>query len=119
MRKSEVIEFRKVLETNVIELDRSARRREAILVEHTADEFDRVLRAAERDLAARSLEAGTSKLREVRAALARMQDGSYGTCLECEEPISRQRLAAIPWAPLCIRCQEAADCRCGAYALAA
>jgi len=48
-------------------------------------------------------------LRKVKAALARMEDGSYGTCMHCEEEIGSKRLHAVPWAPFCIRCQEAAD----------
>lgn len=38
-------------------------------------------------------------------ALKRIDDGSYGNCLECEERIRVSRLKAIPWAELCIRCQ--------------
>jgi DnaK suppressor protein len=38
-----------------------------------------------------------------------MADGSYGTCLHCEEEISPKRLDAVPWAAYCIRCQEIAD----------
>ena len=48
-------------------------------------------------------------LRNVRAALGRIRDGSYGTCLHCEEEIKPRRLEAVPWTPYCIRCQEAAD----------
>ena len=40
-----------------------------------------------------------------------MDEGSYGTCAECGEPIASRRLAAIPWASHCIRCQEALDRR--------
>lgn len=47
-----------------------------------------------------------SLLREIHEALARMDDDSYGLCLDCEEPISGKRLEAIPWARLCITCQE-------------
>ncbi len=50
-------------------------------------------------------------LREVRAALGRIDSGSFGICLNCEEDIGARRLAAMPWAPLCIVCQEAVDNR--------
>ncbi len=33
-------------------------------------------------------------------------DGSYGTCAECDDPIAPGRLRAIPEATLCVRCQE-------------
>jgi DnaK suppressor protein len=41
--------------------------------------------------------------------LRRIQDGSFGMCIACETAISPRRLAAVPWAPRCIQCQEMAD----------
>ncbi|MCL4401819.1 MAG: TraR/DksA family transcriptional regulator [Acidobacteria bacterium] len=53
-------------------------------------------------------------LREVQDALVRIEHGTYGTCQECEEPISPKRLDAIPWAHYCVKCQERANQRaCG------
>jgi DnaK suppressor protein len=46
-------------------------------------------------------------LREISDALLRIDHGTYGTCLECEEPISTKRLDAVPWARYCVTCQEA------------
>lgn len=37
-------------------------------------------------------------------ALKRIADGSYGICLKCGDPISEERLNAVPYAPLCKRC---------------
>ena len=45
-------------------------------------------------------------LREVQAALRRIQQSTYGVCAACEEPISAKRLAAVPWAKFCVQCQE-------------
>jgi len=45
-------------------------------------------------------------LREISAALHRIEDGTYGTCPECDEPISAKRLDALPWARFCVKCQE-------------
>ncbi|HTM49049.1 MAG TPA: TraR/DksA C4-type zinc finger protein [Bryobacteraceae bacterium] len=45
-------------------------------------------------------------LREVEEALRRVEQGSFGICQECEEPISPKRLQALPWAKFCVRCQE-------------
>jgi DnaK suppressor protein len=36
-------------------------------------------------------------------------DGTYGICKECEEPITEKRLKAVPWAKYCIKCQESSD----------
>src|SRR5215472_989756 len=45
-------------------------------------------------------------LREISDALLRIEQGTYGVCLECEEPISVKRLEAVPWARYCVPCQE-------------
>ena len=45
-------------------------------------------------------------LREISDALQRIDQGTYGVCLECEEPISVKRLDAVPWARYCVTCQE-------------
>ena len=45
-------------------------------------------------------------LREISDGLQRIEQGNYGVCLECEEPISVKRLEAVPWARYCVTCQE-------------
>jgi RNA polymerase-binding transcription factor len=45
-------------------------------------------------------------LKEIDAALDRLATGDYGVCVSCGAPLNARRLAAIPWAALCIRCQE-------------
>ena len=45
-------------------------------------------------------------LREIADALHRLDQGNYGVCLSCEEPISPKRLDAVPWARYCVACQE-------------
>ncbi len=44
-------------------------------------------------------------LKEIDAALDRLVTGDYGVCLNCGEAINPRRLAAIPWAAHCVRCQ--------------
>ena len=45
-------------------------------------------------------------LREVLAALAKIDDGSFGTCERCSEPFADKRLDALPFARHCIGCQR-------------
>jgi DnaK suppressor protein len=45
---------------------------------------------------------GAEVLGEIDAALARIDDGTYGTCVRCGKPIGEERLEARPWASLCI-----------------
>jgi DnaK suppressor protein len=47
-----------------------------------------------------------SNLRDVEHALTKMDAGTYGTCERCGQPISRERLEAIPWAVLGIDCKQ-------------
>lgn len=51
-------------------------------------------------------EATARQLREIKEALARLDDGSFGICAECDKPITPKRLEAVPWAKYCIHCQE-------------
>ena len=109
MSKNELEKYRVGLEAKKAQIDASLRNRDEIAIEKTADAIDEVQLAGERELAIRNLDRESVLLRYVRAALARIADGSFGTCLHCEEEISPKRLNAVPWAPYCIRCQEAAD----------
>jgi RNA polymerase-binding transcription factor len=61
--------------------------------------------AQQRDLALR--DHAVQQLALVEAALARLDDGTYGTCLRCGKPIAPERLEALPWAAHCIDCQSA------------
>ncbi len=109
MTKSEINKFKKILETKQAELERVVRNRDAIAIEKSADALDEVQHASERELAIRNLDRESNLLRNVRLALRRINDGSFGTCLHCEEEISPKRIAAVPWAANCIQCQELAD----------
>jgi len=109
MTKTELNKYREILETKQAELAQVLRNRDGITIEKSPDALDEVQNAAERELAIRNLDRESNLLRNVRAALARIEDGSFGTCLHCEEDISPKRLNAVPWAPYCIACQEIAD----------
>src|SRR5207237_10537598 len=65
--------------------------------------------AADREVAVQSLDRESTLARQLRSAIQRVDDGSYGVCPQCEEEIGPNRLKAIPWAEFCIRCQEQAD----------
>jgi RNA polymerase-binding transcription factor len=109
MTKNELNKYKTLLEAKQAELAGGLRNREGIAIEKTADALDEVQLAGERELAIRNLDRESNLLRNVRLALGRMADGSYGTCLHCEEDISPKRLNAVPWTAYCIKCQEAAD----------
>jgi DnaK suppressor protein len=109
MTKTDLNRYRKILEARQSELAKVLRNREGIAIEKSPDALDEVQHAAERELAIRNLDRESHLLRNVKAALRRIEEGTYGVCLNCEEEISPKRLEAVPWTPFCIRCQEIAD----------
>ncbi len=49
------------------------------------------------------------RLVEIDEALARIKEGTYGTCEGCEKPIAAARLEALPTASRCLNCQKEAE----------
>jgi RNA polymerase-binding transcription factor DksA len=45
-----------------------------------------------------------STVAEIDQALERLEAGTYGRCVSCGRPIPEERLAAVPWAALCVPC---------------
>src|SRR3954451_1559749 len=109
MTKAELEKAKKVLETKQAELTGSLRNRDEIAIEKAPDALDEVQLAGERELAIRNLDRDSNMLRQIRRALARIADGSYGVCLHCEEDISPKRVNAMQSAGFCIKCQEQVD----------
>src|SRR6266567_1030638 len=109
MSNIEADRFEVVLTARVAELERVTRYRDGIVVERSADQLEEIQAASQRALAVCNLDREFNQLRDARAALRRIQEGSFGICPECEEDIHPKRLAAVPWAAYCIQCQEAVD----------
>ena len=105
----ELEDLRETLERTKAEFVRVMRTRAGIEIEKSADQMDEIQYASERDLAICNVDRETKLLRQVNAALRRVQDGSFGVCVECESQIGSKRLIALPWALRCIECESAAD----------
>jgi len=71
-----------------------------------SDEADKSLLASLREFTITRVDVGRQTLRLIEEALERLNQGAYGSCLNCGEPISPKRLSAIPWARYCVNCQE-------------
>jgi DnaK suppressor protein len=54
--------------------------------------------------------AARTEIEMVKQALARIDKGQYGLCLVCGQPISKERLKAIPYSSMCIKCASQAGC---------
>jgi DnaK suppressor protein len=81
----EWIRFQTILEARIRDLERAIRRRDGIAIEQHADQLDELQQASQRDLAISNLNRESQQLREVRAALRRITEGSFGVCEQCGE----------------------------------
>ena len=111
MTKSELRTVTASIQARLAAITNTASKRDEIVIQQAPDPFDEVQLNSERDLTIALLNHETVLVRNLKAALRRIEDGSYGLCAQCEEGISPKRLAAVPWAERCIQCQEAADRR--------
>jgi DnaK suppressor protein len=109
MTRPETERFTRLLHAKQEEIFGALRHRDEIVIEKASDALDEVQQMGERELAVRNLDRDSSLLRQIRRALDRAAHGAYGICLHCEEEIMPRRLAALPWAAYCIRCQEKID----------
>src|SRR5580658_439274 len=109
MTNRELSKYKSVLEAKETDLTRLVRNREGIVIKTSPDALDEVQHATDREMAIGNLVRDSNLLRNVRRALRDIEEGSFGVCLHCEEDINPKRLAAVPWTPFCIHCQEIAD----------
>jgi DnaK suppressor protein len=100
---------RSALKRRLHELAKLGWHREELEIEYAADPLDQVRNGVERDIAVSQLDRQARSVREVELALAKLEEGSYGVCEQCEEEISDKRLDAVPWARLCVACQSKAE----------
>jgi DnaK suppressor protein len=109
MNKQQAATVEKTLRTKREELIAALRQIDDIRIERASEELDQIQNKVNRELAVTDINRNSRLLREIDNSIQRLREGAYGTCRHCEEEISPKRLAAIPWAALCITCQEAAD----------
>jgi len=101
--------YKKILEMEYWHLLGRVRRRDLIEVDRLPDVIDDMQSFMQREISITELDHNTHLLQQVEAALLRIEEGEFGTCLSCDNPINPARLEALPWAPLCILCQEIED----------
>jgi RNA polymerase-binding transcription factor len=76
------------------------------VAEETLDVADQAVFSYQKEMIFSQGTEGHSQLSRVRLALERLNEGSFGECLQCGQPIGEKRLEALPWTPYCIDCQE-------------
>lgn len=70
------------------------------------DRDDDGFRATDQLHNSRLLAAARQQLQDTEDALARLDDGTFGVCASCDEPVSPERLEILPAARLCVACQS-------------
>jgi RNA polymerase-binding transcription factor len=71
-----------------------------------ADEVDEIQANESREIGFATRELLVERVNRLSAALDRLAEGEYGTCVECGEEISPARLRAMPEVQTCVRCQD-------------
>lgn len=105
---------RQQLESEIANLDSSGIRADTfgaddmtdIVDQHPADAATELFEREKNMTLKRTLQ---ESLQSVNEALHKMDDGTYGTCAECGQPIPENRLRALPEATHCISCQSKLD----------
>jgi DnaK suppressor protein len=87
-------------------MNRSRLAAEEIQIENTEDEGDMATISHDRDLLYNLHEGGFARLRFIQEAIKAIDRGQYGECTRCGNDINEKRLEAMPWATMCIHCQE-------------
>lgn len=80
------------------------------------DETDFAVSAVQQSLLFKLRDRERHLLAKIEVALLRVEDGSFGVCEDCEEPIERRRLEARPVSTMCIACKEREEHREKVYA---
>ena len=110
MDQKKLKETRQRLSTEYENLIKSINRNrtaaEEIKLENTEDAGDLATISHDRDLLYNLHEGGFERLRFIQEAIKALDRGQYGECIGCGEEIKAKRLEAVPWATMCIRCQE-------------
>jgi DnaK suppressor protein len=108
--KGKFANYRKILEKKAEEVRRSMSAQKAAQVvarlDCPSDEGDLSQQHHEEWIFLNRNTIDMKLLREIVDALHRIDTGSYGVCMECDEPISAKRLDALPWAKYCVVCQD-------------
>ena len=98
-----LVQQMKMLEQSVLQTVEQGRED---VTDDALDPADRAVRSYEKEFLFSRGTHEHGQLSQVKSALQRMKDGTYGECVECGEEIGAKRLEAVPWTPYCIACQE-------------
>lgn len=108
MDRKQLDKLRKILEKRLQELRRSVAEaeHEGRTAQHGPDEGDRASSSHEKEILFRRSTHARTSIKGIEAALTRIDEGTFGLCVNCGMEIGPKRLEAVPWTRYCITCQE-------------
>jgi RNA polymerase-binding transcription factor DksA len=99
-RKAILLARLKELDTRLHDID-------AELDSHQSKDWEELAVEREEDEVLEEMgQSGEAEIRMIQAALSRIEDGSYGTCVKCGAEISAERLDVLPATPFCRNCAK-------------
>jgi len=120
MNKKDIKKFRDLLTSERAGLIKKANKtltEEASLdTDELPDEIDQASAEYNQSFTFRLRDREKFYLSKIDKALSKLEDGSFGVCESCEEPISPKRIEARPVTTLCIRCKEEQEMEERSYA---
>ena len=113
MPKKELEKYRRLLlekkSTLMSELAKTKNAEEETTEESTQDIADKAVSSYTREFLYSLNDSERITAQSIEQALARIDDGAFGSCQNCGAVMSEKRLTAIPWSPHCVECQERAE----------
>jgi DnaK suppressor protein len=113
MPKKELEKYRRLLQEKktalLAELAKTRHAEQETTEESTQDIADKAVSSYTREFLYSLNDAERSTVQQIDQALARIEDGTFGLCLNCGTPMNEKRLSAIPWSRHCVECQELAE----------
>ena len=118
--KDQLKQFRQLLITERVKLadeiksiaqeaSKSPREASGDLSAYTLHMADMAADTYDRELSMNIVSSEQEILYQIDDALKRLDDGSFGVCQQCNQPILMSRLKAVPYASMCITCQRAKE----------
>ncbi len=107
MEKAQLTKFETILRKKREELRKSqAQEEKQEEYDFGRDEGDRANFSQSKEMAFRQRAQDRGLMMMVESAISRIEDGSFGICINCGQEITLARLNAVPWSRYCITCQE-------------
>ncbi len=106
----QITELRAQLEASLIEieagLEGASDRTATVDLDQPIGRLSRMDAMQQQEMAKEQMRRNRLRVAQIKQALTRFEDGEYGLCGQCEEPIGYKRLRARPEAPLCVECRS-------------